>query len=95
MGGQDDVGHDACELGGGAVGEVELLDGELGGTGGGSRADEGLDETFHLDYRLHGAFSMGMAVADDDGAAIVLQAPATISEAEALNLETMTARGPE
>src|SRR5690606_1387874 len=71
--GKNDVGHDSVALGGGAVGEVEFLDGELGGPRLFAAAGETLVEVAHFDDGLDGALAMGGAVAEHDGAAVVLE----------------------
>ena len=66
-------GGDAVLLGGGPVGQVELLVGELGGAGVGDVLAEAGQEILHLEHGLDGALAVGGAVPDDDGAAVVLQ----------------------
>ena len=69
--GQDDVGDDALLLGGTAGHTIEFLDGELDAARVAVKAKRGA--VLERDDGLDGAFAVGALVADDDGAAIVLQ----------------------
>src|ERR1035437_1429584 len=70
---EHNAGPHALQLRGRAVWQVIFLDGKLGGAGLDGRAGELRDEVLHLEHGLHGALAVRRAVADDDGATVILQ----------------------
>ena len=71
--GEGDVGNHTAVLSGGTVGQIKFLDGQLGRTGLAGVLSKAGEIIFHLEHRLHRAFAVSGTVADDDGAAVILE----------------------